>query len=165
MIICAICTHICAAVKVNAWADGSPWKRNFQAKNPSSVYVEVQNYFVKSLTGWTLSDGPVTAQTLEMAKHVLNQIDIVLLTEEMRLPNTTNWLEYTLKLEGKRVNKGKRVGTGYQSLFQDKANRVDRKEVQRLESLLAPDKVYMIVMACRLSCLRSLSFRTKFMRH
>ena len=34
------------------WVEGSAWKREFEKKHPGNVYVEVENYFTKMLTGW-----------------------------------------------------------------------------------------------------------------
>ena len=141
-------------LQVEAWADGSPWKRRFQAKHPSSVYVEVQDYFVKSLAGWTPADGPVGEHTLEAAKRVLDAFDVVLLTEHMRGMNTSAWLEHTFGRHahahpssgsgsgsgGDRRQRGAGAG-GMSSLLMERANKVDSSEVQRLEALLAPDKV------------------------
>lgn len=141
-------------LQVEAWADGSPWKRQFQSQHPASVYVEVQNYFVKSLAGWTAADGPVGAHTLEAAKRVLRQFDVVLLTEHMRASNTSDWLEHSFGYHRQRTGTGTGGGGGrgrggstdkgskeMVGLLQEKANKVDRREVQRLEALLAPDKV------------------------
>lgn len=114
-------------LQVQAWAEGSPWKRQFRAKNPSSVYVEVENYFVKSLSGWR--GGAVTRQHLEAAKEALQRVDVVLLTEHLGGANTSSLLQSVFQGRGMG-------GTGM-----EKSNKVDRAEVQRLEALLAPDKV------------------------
>ena len=38
---------------IDEWRDDSPWKKRFMHLFPKSVYVEVENYFVKALIGWT----------------------------------------------------------------------------------------------------------------
>ncbi|KAH8071720.1 protein kinase [Aureococcus anophagefferens] len=49
-------THDHEAARARSWADewveGSAWKREFEKKHPGNVYVEVENYFTKMLTGW-----------------------------------------------------------------------------------------------------------------
>jgi len=64
------------------WQDGSSWKTSFMQENPGSVYVEVQNYFVKSLSGWQ-GPGAVNESDLATAKARLREFDMVLLTERM----------------------------------------------------------------------------------
>ena len=56
---------------VHTWRDqGSGWKTDFMRKNPRSTYVEVENYFVKSLSGWT-GPGQVTEADYEQARQRL----------------------------------------------------------------------------------------------
>jgi hypothetical protein len=75
----------CSTMKnwVEAWRDGSSWKTNFLKKNPSSTYVEIENYYVKTLTGWK---GPakVTRADLEEAKKVLERFDVVVIAEWLK---------------------------------------------------------------------------------
>ena len=51
--------------------------------NPGSIYVEVQNYFVKSFAGWNNDGkgggGPTTDADLARAKKMLARFDMVLL--------------------------------------------------------------------------------------
>jgi hypothetical protein len=122
---------------VEAWADGSAWKRKFLAKNPSSVYVEVQNYFVKSLSGWTAADGPASRTHLRAAQAALQGMDVVLLTEHMRASNSSDLLEH---LFGHPRHPGAAGGAGL-LLLQRESNKADAAEVRRLEALLASDKV------------------------
>jgi hypothetical protein len=68
---------------VDGWKDGSKWKTDFVRKNPGTVYVEIENYYVKMLTGW--KGGPtVGSNDLEKAKQVLDKFDLVLLVEWMQ---------------------------------------------------------------------------------
>lgn len=102
-------TERCKSLKewVAAWLDGSRWKTDFIAKNPDSVYVEIENYYVKMLSGWHARGGHgtggkggkgvrgvkeeggasaarrVTAEDLEVAKEVLRSFDLVLLSDWM----------------------------------------------------------------------------------
>mmetsp|Transcript_8746 Transcript_8746/g.14883 ORF Transcript_8746/g.14883 Transcript_8746/m.14883 type:complete len:458 (+) Transcript_8746:72-1445(+) len=123
---------------VDAWADGSDWKRKFSAKNPTSVYVEVQNYFVKSFSGWTAADGPASRAHLQAAKSALAQVDVVLLTEQMRAANTSALLEHNFgHPRHPQRGAGQLGGLG---LLQKRSNKVDTSEVKRLEALLASDK-------------------------
>ena len=71
------------AVWVDAWRDGSTWKNEFMAKNPKSVYVEIENYYVKALSGW-VGPQPVAEADYERAVAVLNRFDIVFVTEWMK---------------------------------------------------------------------------------
>jgi len=64
------------------WSDGSAWKQAFVDKNPGNVYVEVENYYVKVLSGWQGNEA-INEATLEIAKATLRKFDIVLIKEWM----------------------------------------------------------------------------------
>jgi hypothetical protein len=66
----------------DGWKDSSDWKTNFISKNPGNVYVEVDNYYTKVLSGWTGPE-PVTEKDYEIAKSNLNKFDVVLIFEWM----------------------------------------------------------------------------------
>ena len=71
-----------------ARAKDNDWKSNFMKKNPGSVYVEIENYYIKSLTGWqgngSGSGKKCCGQSdFDHAKRVLEAFDVVLLTEWM----------------------------------------------------------------------------------
>lgn len=68
---------------VEGWRDGSAWKTSFVRKNPTSVYVEIENYYVKALSGWRSGDGQVTEEHLWMAVEVVKRFDVVLLSDWM----------------------------------------------------------------------------------
>lgn len=68
---------------VEGWRDGSAWKASFVRKNPTSVYVEIENYYVKALSGWRSGDGQVTEEHLWMAVEVVKRFDVVLLSDWM----------------------------------------------------------------------------------
>lgn len=75
-------THKCKTFDswIEGWRDGSKWKTDFMLKNPSSVYVEVENYYVKALSGWVGPD-PVGEKDYDAAISALNRFDIVFITE------------------------------------------------------------------------------------
>ena len=68
---------------INAWRDGTTWKNMFMKKNPSNVYVEIENYYVKMLSGWH-GPGPVGEQEYQQAVAVLEKMDVILVTEWMK---------------------------------------------------------------------------------
>ena len=65
---------------VDYWRDDSIFKQNFTARNPGSVYVEIENCYVKMLTNW---DGKraITIADLNRAKEVLRSFDVVIISE------------------------------------------------------------------------------------
>lgn len=77
-------TQKCKSLKVwvDAWRDGTDWKTNFMRKNPRNVYIEIENYYVKMLTGW-VGPNPVTEADLDKAKKILEKFDLVLIKEWM----------------------------------------------------------------------------------
>ena len=80
------------------WIDMSPHKIEFMAKNPFSNYVEVENYYVKSLTGWRDTRHVLSREDLDKAKAVLGTFDLVLITEWMN--NRTQLAAVTTLLPG-----------------------------------------------------------------
>ena len=64
----------------DSWLDGSEWKNAFIAANPGNTYMEIENYYVKSLSGWR-GVGSIGKEDLERAKDVLQMFDVVLITE------------------------------------------------------------------------------------
>lgn len=86
-------THKCKPLNIwiDAWRDGSTWKTEFMIKNPSSVYVEVENYYVKALSGW-VGPTPVGEKDYLKAISVLNRFDIVVVTEWMKRIDQINAL-------------------------------------------------------------------------
>ena len=80
-------TDRCKTLKqwITAWRDGSKWKTDFINKNPNSVYVEMENYYIKMLIGWKPKNrqSRINRQDLEEAKLVLRSFDLVLLSDWM----------------------------------------------------------------------------------
>eukprot|EP00596_Hydrurales_sp_CCMP1899_P008941 CAMPEP_0119047534 /NCGR_PEP_ID=MMETSP1177-20130426/53646_1 /TAXON_ID=2985 /ORGANISM="Ochromonas sp, Strain CCMP1899" /LENGTH=346 /DNA_ID=CAMNT_0007022249 /DNA_START=245 /DNA_END=1282 /DNA_ORIENTATION=+ len=76
-------THKCQTLKdwIWGWRDGSIWKKNYITKNPRNVYIEIENYYVKALSGW--KGGPVGEKEYGMAKAALEKFDVVFVTEWM----------------------------------------------------------------------------------
>jgi hypothetical protein len=75
-------TNKCKSLKswVDGWRDGSQWKNEFIIKNPGSVYVEIENYYVKALSGW-IGPAPVGEAEYNTAIEVLDRFDVVFVTE------------------------------------------------------------------------------------
>jgi hypothetical protein len=115
---------------VDGWRDGSPWKAHFVRQNPGTVYVEVQNYYVKSFIGWN-GLAPIGEADLERAKNILSEdFDFVLMTDDMS-SDSFGSLSLLSKL----------FGSSTQALKQ-KSNKSDQSMRQRLESQLAKDQVW-----------------------
>jgi hypothetical protein len=113
-------------VWVDAWRDGSTWKSTFMHKNPSSVYVEIENYYVKLLIGWR-GPGAVDENDLLKAMKVLEKFDVILLTEWMQ--DESQISAFNSMFPG-RSN----IATGYKV-------RGDKKMVQSLSQKYASDAV------------------------
>ena len=76
------------------WVEGSAWKREFEKKHPGNVYIEVENYFTKMLTGWN-RDGrgeALDGASLASAKAALDRFDFVFIVERGRRANHTRLL-------------------------------------------------------------------------
>lgn len=110
---------------VDAWRDGSEWKQNFISKNPRNVYVEIENYYVKMLSGWT-GEKEVDEEDLEKAKKVLNNFDVILLTEWMSDETQVNAIHALFPSHARAANR--RMVKG------------DKKAKERLKDSLAPDE-------------------------
>ena len=84
----------CSTMKnwVEAWRDGSSWKTEFIKNNPGSTYVEIENYYTKTLSGWK---GPekVTRDDVEIAKKVLQNFDVVVISEWLSNETQKNFLK------------------------------------------------------------------------
>lgn len=76
---------------VGAWRDGAEWKRFFITRNPGSVYVEVENYYVKMLTGWKGPE-PVNETDLVRAKDILKYFHIIIITDWIKHPRNLSSL-------------------------------------------------------------------------
>lgn len=114
---------------VDGWRDGSTWKAHFVKQNPGTVYIEVENYYVKSLIGWDGS-APIGEADLERAKSILSEdFDFVLFTEDMA-SDLFGSLSLLSKIFGSSTNALKK-----------KRNKSDQTTRQRLESQLAKDQV------------------------
>lgn len=66
----------------DAWCDGSEWKTTFITKNPGNVYVEVENYYTKVLSGWQGPE-PVSREHYNIAKANLEKFDFIMIQEWM----------------------------------------------------------------------------------
>eukprot|EP01038_Epipyxis_sp_PR26KG_P014986 gene14986-20159_t len=70
-------------VWVNNWRDGSEWKNKFVRSNPGTVYVEIQNYYVKMLIGWKNNQKEIAEDDYKKAITILESFDLLFLTEWM----------------------------------------------------------------------------------
>jgi hypothetical protein len=119
-------THKCKSMRtwVNGWKDGNDWKTTFMQKNPNNVYVEIENYYVKMLTGWRGPD-KVTSNDLEKAKQVLADFDIVLIMEWMNDESQIDAINF--------------VFPGRNNIATNHHVKGDKAVITRLQSTLAPD--------------------------
>lgn len=114
---------------VDGWRDGSPWKSAFTRQNPGTVYVEVENYYVKSLIGWN-GDRHVGEEDLQLAKKILTeQFDLIILMDDMSGDQYGSMAILT-----------RYFGASTKALMQ-KSNKLDQSTRQKLESVLANDQV------------------------
>lgn len=121
-------THKCKRLKdwVQAWSDGHPWKNSFMLKNPSNVYVEIENYYVKMLSDWKGPD-KVTRLDLEKAKTVLSAFDLVVIVE---------WIGDESQIEA--INS---IFPGRSNIAAEHKVRGDKASIERLQDKLAPDRI------------------------
>ena len=83
---------------VGEWAEGSDWKRSFAKQHPANVYIEVENYYTKMLTGWN-RDGrgeALAADSAAQAEAALERFDFVFLVERAGRKNHTDLLALAL---------------------------------------------------------------------
>ena len=116
---------------VNAWRDGTLWKERILLANPDTVYVEVENYFIKSLLGGFVRQSSIGESELEQAKRVLDRFDIVLLTKWMSDKRQVNYLRSLFPELPTEV-------------FSYHLTESDRGLISKLENTLAVDKARMI---------------------
>ncbi len=66
------------------WSDSNDHKKGFSQINPYNNYVEISNYYVKSLIGWKNTYEKITEKELKKAKQVLNHYDLILISDWLR---------------------------------------------------------------------------------
>lgn len=82
-------------VWVDGWRDGNTFKEGYTKRSPGSVYVEIQNCYIKSLIGWR--GGVIDYRTaLPQAKAVIEGFDILVLSEWMSDPEQKKYLSSLL---------------------------------------------------------------------
>lgn len=88
---------------IDAWADGSNYKRNYILKNPTNVYVEVENYYTKVLSHWR---GPekVNLTHFHIAKANLKLFDIIMICEWMQ--SMSQWNAIHAAFPGNQFQQG-----------------------------------------------------------
>ena len=72
---------------IGAWLDGSSWKKDINEKYSYENYVEIENYYVKLLTGWKGNENRVIG-----AKDYLNACSV--LERHFDVIFVTEWLEH-----------------------------------------------------------------------
>jgi hypothetical protein len=139
-------TNKCKSLKswVDGWRDGSQWKNEFIIKNPGSVYVEIENYYVKALSGW-IGPAPVGEAEYNIAIEVLDRFDIVFVTEWISQEAQRNAMSalFSIPIGSKdKISKVVRRSAGpNRGLRLGHEVRGDGSVKLRLEQSLASDKV------------------------
>lgn len=79
-------------VWVDTWRDRHPWKQSHTLNNPHNNYIDIENYYVKSLIGW---DGSfkITRDHLQLAKTTLSKFDSILISEWLGLPISQHYFD------------------------------------------------------------------------
>lgn len=79
---------------VDSWVDGSRFKHTTLRNYPDANYVEIENYYVKSLIGWkyTATSKAIGIEEYKLACTILEKFDVVLLTEWMKSGNQSVFL-------------------------------------------------------------------------
>mmetsp|Transcript_11943 Transcript_11943/g.16159 ORF Transcript_11943/g.16159 Transcript_11943/m.16159 type:complete len:332 (+) Transcript_11943:88-1083(+) len=114
------------------WKDESVWKHKFATKNPGNVYIEIQNYMTKMLSGWNQrGQGEPLDDTfsLDHAINSLHRFDFVFVCERSRFSNHTKLLAFALSLDPQRV----------QSILKSDKLKADDSAKRRLAPKLVPD--------------------------
>lgn len=139
-------TEKCKSLKVwvDGWRDGSQWKNDFINQNPGSVYVEIENYYVKALSGW-IGPAPVGETEYTAAVAALDKFDVVFVTEWINQDAQQKAMSalFSMQIGAKDTagNSNKRsaaLRSGPRLGHQVKG---DGSVKQRLEQTLAGDKV------------------------
>lgn len=128
-------------VWVNGWRDISAHKLALLTQYPSNNYVEIENYYVKMLIGWKVSDGPLTREHLTVAKQVLSHFDVILIMEWLHEPWHLHYLEYLLPLTGPfRVPNSFKKHT-FQTILSAKMVKGDGRLQDQYNMTYAPNEV------------------------
>eukprot|EP01038_Epipyxis_sp_PR26KG_P015316 gene15316-20641_t len=64
-----------------AWLDSGSWKKSMMRNNSDSVYIEIENYYVKMLSNWSGNKGIVTERDYQIAIRNLERFDLIFLKE------------------------------------------------------------------------------------
>eukprot|EP01031_Cornospumella_fuschlensis_P027526 gene27526-33248_t len=124
---------------IQAWSDGGKLKSTILSANPLTNYIEIENYYVKMLSGWDGVTLPLTTDHLEKAKGVLRKFDMVLISEWLGDETQLDAFNAVFKGRGK-VSLGHKVGGDrkMREKLKDKlaANETDlREQLRRLNTL------------------------------
>jgi hypothetical protein len=124
---------------IDAWRDHSEWKNMILKTNSKTVYVEVENYFIKVLIGWDgLRDGPIGQKEFEQAKEILSKFDLVLLKDNIN----TMYLDYLDKIFLKSpIRVLNIVLKQLSSFFKNEKTREDHLLIDALDATMNANKV------------------------
>jgi hypothetical protein len=64
------------------WEDKSLWKKKFLKENPNTLYIEIQNYYIKMLIGWNGAK-EIDENDFEEAIAIIEKFDVVFVAEWM----------------------------------------------------------------------------------
>jgi hypothetical protein len=118
-----------------AWLDGSSVKNALLGKFPSSNYMEIENYYVKALIGYT-GNRSLNKDDLEKAKSVLRKFDLIFITE---------WLGDSTVMDTLNI-----LFPGRSMLSPGHKVHGDERMKERLKPILARDEVGILI---ALSCM------------
>jgi hypothetical protein len=128
---------------INAWRDGAEWKNFFNQKNPGSVYVEVENYYIKMLTGWH-GPQPVNRSDLNRAKALLEDFQVILISEWIKNPkapaNRDPQIEKLSALQVEMMNSFFPISTTFSSQRKVEGNK-SLKQNATIYQILIPNRV------------------------
>ena len=127
---------------IEGWRDGSKWKDDFTLKNPGSVYIEVENYYVKALSGWT-GPSPVGELEYNMAVSALDRFDIVFVTEWMDETDQKEAMNTLFSISPENAGTSKSRNSGLQIKMHQVGHELkgDNSAKERLSPSLANDQV------------------------
>ena len=118
-------------VWMNAWLDGSQWKNKIKREYPYENYVEIENYYVKSLISWKGSENRrINYDDFVRACQVLeSKFEIVFITEWLHYGNQSGFLDEIFPL-------------GYSFLSKDVVGKIDLKKKLKGKMIGQNENVY-----------------------
>ena len=82
-------------VWMEAWLDGSKWKTDINVKHPYENYVEIENYYVKTLIGWKGDENRAINKDdyIKACSLLQKYFDVVFITEWLPHKNQSVFLD------------------------------------------------------------------------